>query len=122
MKFNYARTAKTADRLLKRFGATTLIKKTTNTYDPTTGTASGTSIQFSVTAAVFDYEQKFIDGTLIREGDKQAYVSALVLSVPSVGDVMEWLGKDCAIVFVTPLNPAGTNVLYTLRIREIGVI
>ena len=72
--------------------------------------------------AVFDYDQKFIDGTLIRQGDKEGYMSALGISVPLAGDVLTWAGVYCSVIACKSLAPSGLDVLYTLQLRVIGSI
>ena len=73
MSFNYPATAATAKRLLERFGAAATLKRdTTGTYDPSTGTSPVTTESLATTAAVFAYPQRYIDGTLILQGDQQA--------------------------------------------------
>ncbi len=68
---NYPATAATATRLLKRFGAPAVLGRDgPAVYDPTTGTVAPTPLTFPTTAAVFAYAQKYIDGTLILQGDQ----------------------------------------------------
>lgn len=114
--FNYAATAATATRLLTRFGASaTLKRQTTGTYDPATGTTPVTVTELATTAAVFAYDQKYIDGTLIMQGDQRAYMAPAVL--PKQGDVLAWQGKDWQVIAVKQLAPAGTPVIYEAQLR-----
>lgn len=116
MAFNYNATAATAVRLLTRFGAACTLKRTTaGTYNPATGTSTPTVTSLTTTAAVFDYPQRYVDGTLIREGDKQCFCSPSV--VPKQGDVLEWQGADYQVVMVKPVSPAGIPVLFEAQIR-----
>ena len=116
MAFNYAATAATATRLLQRFGAAATLKRTTaGAYNPATGTSTPTETGLSTTAAVFDYPQRYVDGTLIRQGDKQAFCSPGV--VPKQGDVMAWQGVDYQVVMVKPVSPAGVPVLFEAQLR-----
>ncbi|MBV7475394.1 hypothetical protein [Pseudoxanthomonas sp. PXM05] len=115
-QFNYAATAATATRLLQRFGASaTLKRQTTGAYDPSTGTTPVTVTELATTAAVFAYDQKYIDGTLILQGDQRAYL--VPAQVPKQGDVLAWNGKDWRVVAVKPIAPAGTVVLYEAQLR-----
>ena len=114
--FNYPNTAATATRLLQRFGAAaTLKRQTTGTYDPTTGTSPVTTTSMATTAAVFAYPQGYIDGTLILQGDQQAYMAPG--EAPKQGDKLAWQGKDYEVVSVKPVSPAGVPVLYEAQIR-----
>lgn len=114
--FNYAATAATATRLLQRFGAAcTLKRQTTGEYDPATGETPITVTEFPTTAAVFAYDQKYIDGTLILQGDQRAYMAPAV--VPKQGDVLAWQGKDWSVIAIKPLAPAGVDCLFEAQLR-----
>lgn len=116
MTFNYAKTAATATRLLQRFGAAaTLKRETAGTYDPATGTSTITETSLATTAAVFDYDSKYIDGTLILSGDKRAYLAPA--QTPKQGDVLAWQGADYTVVAVKAIAPAGVVALYEAQIR-----
>lgn len=115
-QFNYSKTAATALSLLQRFGAAATVHRTgTATYDPATGTMSPAETDHATTAAVFAYQQKYIDGTLIKEGDQQAYCAPGV--EVKQGDAMTWQGKRYTVVSVKPVSPAGVPVLYEAQIR-----
>jgi hypothetical protein len=114
--FNYAATAATATRLLTRFGAPATIKReVAGTYDPATGTATVTETVFQTIAAVFAYDQKYINGTLILSGDQIAYLIPTV--APKQGDRLVWQGIIYTVVFVKPVSPAGVPVIYEAQIR-----
>jgi len=114
--FPYTRTAATASRLIERFGAVAVLKHLGDaTYDPATSTATPAVTQHPTVAVVVDYDHRQIDGTLIRQGDRRAYMDASV--APRQGDVLAWQGADLQIVAVRPLSPAGTAVLYEAQLR-----
>jgi hypothetical protein len=114
--FNYAATAATATRLLERFGAAaTINRQTTGAYDPETGTAPVTTTTLATTAAVFAYDQKYIDGTLIKQGDQRAYCAPT--NAPAQGDQLVWQGGTFEVIAVKPVSPAGVPVLYEAQIR-----
>jgi len=114
--FNYLNTAATATRLLQRFGAVATLKRTTTgEYDPATGETPLTVESLATTAAVFAYEQKYIDGTLILQGDQQVYLMPAV--EPKQGDTFEWQGRNYQVVSVKPVSPAGVPVLFEAQIR-----
>lgn len=114
--FNYAATAATASRLLERFGAVATLKRVTQgAYNASTGAATASDTEIATVAVVFDYHQKYIDGTLIMAGDKQAYMDPGV--APLQGDKLAWQGVTYTIVAVKPLAPAGTVVLHEAQLR-----
>lgn len=116
MSFDYAKTAATALRLLQRFGAAaTLTRTAAGTYDPSAGTSAETVTSLTTTACVFDYPQKYVDGSLILVGDKQAFLSSE--RTPKQGDVLTWSAVDYTVVAVKAVAPAGTAVLYEAQLR-----
>lgn len=116
MSFDYAATAATATRLLQRFGAAATLRRLgASAYDPATGTDAPTYTDLATTAAVFAYDQKYIDGTLIRQGDQLAYLAPT--QTPAQGDRLTWQGADFEVVAVKPVSPAGVPVLFEAQIR-----
>jgi hypothetical protein len=114
--FNYPNTAATATRLLQRFGAACTLKRTgAAAYDPATGTMQPTITSLPTTATVFAYPQKYIDGSLILQGDQQAFCVPGV--EPKQGDVMTWQRIDYTVIAVKPVSPAGVPVLFEAQLR-----
>jgi len=121
MSFDYDDAAATADELLAEFGQTCVLGSVADgEYDPEQSTAGPVSTAHEVTAALLAYPQKFVDGTLIRAGDKRALVSPLGLTVtPKPGDTLtDAAGAVHQVIDAKPLAPAGTVVLWTLQVRR----
>lgn len=121
MAFDYDDVAGVADELLVEYGqACVLGAVTTGAYDPATGETGTTNTPHSITAAIFNYPQKFIDGTLILTGDKKALASPVGLTVePKPGDTFtDAAGVVHAVVNAKATAPAGTAVLWTLQVRK----
>ncbi|WP_426287544.1 hypothetical protein [Luteibacter sp. E-22] len=122
MSFNYAGTAATATRLLKRFGAAAELIRADGppVYDPEQGTTVPSETTVQTTAAVFDFDQKYIDGTLILQGDKQAFCAPGQRVVQ--GNKLNYKDdtgsmRRAEVVAVKPVAPAGTPVLYVAQLR-----
>ena len=114
----YTGMAATADRLIRKYGAPTTLKRSTSgAYDPNTGTASVTLTSQTVQAVVFNYDQKYIVGTEIRSDDKQVYLSAVGVNPPLPGDIFSWQGQDFTVITAKPLAPSGVQVLYEMQVR-----
>lgn len=114
--FNYPNTAATATRLLQRFGAACVIKSESGTvYDPASGTMAPTYTSLPSTACVFAMPQKYIDGTLILQGDQQAFMAPG--AEPKQGDLVTWAGRDLTVISVKPVSPAGVPVLFETQLR-----
>jgi len=77
MSFNYSKSAKTALKLLTRFGGEiTLSRKTGDSVDPITGViAKGTDASVTTTGLLKPYSDNMIDGTRILTGDKELVLS-----------------------------------------------
>lgn len=124
MTFDYAKTAATGDRLLKRFGAaSSLTRRTEGAYDPNTGSSTVTETVQPCTAAMFDFNTQLsgtrFDGqSLIQSGDKQVYVSSVGMAAPAPGDFLVFGGVSYAVIAVKRLAPSGVDVLYELQVRQ----
>lgn len=117
----YADMALVADDLLYEFGQAGVLGSVTDgAYNPATGEAGPTSTPYAVTAAIFDFPQSYIDGTLIRTGDKRALISPLGLAVtPKSGDTLtDAAGAVFQVVDAKATAPAGQVVLWTLQVRK----
>lgn len=116
----YSDLATTADQMLQEFGApASLLRASGGSYDPTTGGVPADDLTPEpIVAAVFDYAEGLINGSLIQVGDKQAYVSVLGVVPPKTSDIVVWQGARYTIVKPLVLAPAGVNVLYQLQMRK----
>lgn len=111
----------TADTLIDDKGqACTINVVTPGAYDAATGTSTATTVSTAVTAAIFDFPQGLIDGTLIRQGDKKVLMSAYGHSVtPRPADTLtDAAGTVYTIVTAKATAPGGTVVLWTLQVRS----
>ncbi|KAF1045609.1 hypothetical protein [Xylophilus sp.] len=114
--FSYATMAATASRLLKRFGAKASISRIVDgSYDPATGNNPGGTQVFPTVAAIIDYEDRLVDGTMILRGDLRALMDPRVQ--PIQGDRLTWKGKSFAVISVKAVSPAGLVVLYDAQVR-----
>ena len=118
-KFNYGRVSDRAHKLLERFGASVDIKiAVAGEYDPETGITT-TPKTYNGIGAVFDYESKDIDGTLIMSNDRRVYAS--VVGLPdsiSTAAKLVFNGDTYSIITVKKLDPSGMNVLWELQVRK----
>ncbi|WP_426269145.1 hypothetical protein ACN9MB_13040 [Dyella kyungheensis] len=114
--FDYPNTAATATRLLKRFGAAcTIMRESGTAYDSTSGTVVPNYDSLPSTAVVIAMPQRYIDNTLILQGDQQAFCAPDV--EPKQGDQFVWQGKTFSVISVKPVSPAGVPVLFEAQLR-----
>lgn len=126
MKFNYAKSADTAHRMLQKFGLPITIRRvTTGAYDPTIGAAPVTSLDSDGIGALFSFHQRDVDGSRIKVGDQQLLLSpkkvdGTPMPRPSTDDLVV-IGQDHYTIQPSKeLAPAGGPVLYDLHIRGVG--
>ncbi len=124
MTFNYAATAATADRLLKRFGTTLSFERDSEPeYDPGTGNAASTLLEWTAIAAILPaskgtieaFDVRLENGTLIESKLRALLISAVSsVRMPVPGDrVLFPDGKKGVFLGCTPLNVDGrTPVIY----------
>ena len=63
------------------------------------------------------YDQRHIDGELIRAQDKRVMMEASGPE-PTQGDTLEISGQDHAILSVKPLAPSGINLIFECQCRR----
>ncbi|MFK0273656.1 hypothetical protein ACIQUG_08270 [Ensifer sp. NPDC090286] len=107
----------TAQRLISKFGQAGLVTCVTPP-DPVLG-GDPVVTSYPATLVPMAYEARYIDGTTIRSGDMQIYISAVGLAIePTVGDVVTANGTDYAIVAGDPNRYDGvTNVVFIVQGR-----
>jgi len=119
MGFNYASLEATALRLITDFGRdVSIVYKTDGTYDAATDTLSGNSeTPVTVKAVVTLYIQKEIDGTLIKNGDKQMLIAASGVKMPRSSDIVV---DDCEynIINVIEIKTGDTSMIYKIQVRR----
>lgn len=119
MSFNYAKSKATARKLLAKFGQSmTLTQIVHGTYDETTGTATDTTLDTTDTGVILPYSDgvSSMPDSLVLRGDQQILIQMAV--VPKPTDKISANGTVYTIINVSALEPAGTNVLYTLQVRK----
>jgi hypothetical protein len=116
----YAGLRTTAQRMLGDKGrAMTLHKRTSGTYDPTTGTAAIVEVDHACLGAEFDYQALLINGTTIQYGDKRVLVAAQGLdATPDLSDDITSGTTRRHIVGVRSIGPGGVIVVWELQVRR----
>lgn len=126
-KYQYAKLARTAQRLIDRFGN----KETINGFVDVPNLAqpnrpgTRTPIVQQANCVFLNYESKMIDGTAIRAGDMKVLCSPLEASMPlnltgtlTRTDLQTLAVENWSIVEIKELNPGGIKLLYTIQVRK----
>ncbi len=116
----YDTLAETAVRLITEKGrAVSLLYKENGSYSPSSDVMAGSSIETVETvAAITEYQDKLVDGTLILAGDKQALLFAKDLVKPRMSDILTDGGVEWNIVRVGEIGPGDTPIIYKLQLRR----
>ena len=126
MKFNYAKSAATASRLLEKFGQTVELKKSIpGTYDPVDGASADPSeTAATANAVLLDYSiqdsgARFADGSTVRIGDKDCIIEAGLFEVDESTYLTDSEGVVWQLEKVRKLAPAGQpTVIYRANARR----
>lgn len=114
----YQGMAGTASRMLAKFGqAAMLYRPVVGDYDPAMGKAASGAVILHGHAFDYDYSQRDIDGTLIRQGDRRVLLSVEVGTQPETGDKVVIREKWWDVVGVKTIGPEGNAVVYELQVR-----
>ena len=113
----YVHLQATAQRLIAKFGQAGVVTRLTPP-DPILG-GEPVPTSYPATLVPMAYEARYIDGTVIRTGDLQIYISAVGLPIePTVGDIVAANGTDYAIITGDPNKYDGvTNVVFIVQGR-----
>lgn len=119
MAFDYAKAARTAERLLRQFGATGAIRRQVagagSPYDP----GEPTTTDYPALMVVTAFSNREIDGQRILSTDRKVLVEPGVGIEPTTSDLLVTPdGATLTIVNVDLVRPATTTVLYKLQVRQ----
>ena len=112
-KFDYAKSADMAKRLITSFGQLTTVRKITQQSDGNGGVINANTD--TVCNAVFlAYSIAESAQAHIEVGDQKVLIESV--PAPSVGDLVLRGSEIWRIKSVKPLQPSGVNVLYQLQV------
>jgi hypothetical protein len=115
-----------ADRMIEAKGqAVTLTRRASGSYNPATGAASVTTTTQTGKGVILPFAQgiRKAPGTTVLATDRQCLLSALksdgtALTAPQVDDTLTDSNGDVwAVTEVSPLAPAGLDIIYELTLR-----
>lgn len=115
--FNYAEMQTVAAELITEFGQAGTVTRNAPP-DPVNG-GDPVESEYPATLVPMAYDARNIDGTVIKTGDVQIYISAVGLGItPQVDDIATVGGKGYQIVSIDPYNYDGvTNVVFVCQGR-----
>jgi hypothetical protein len=120
---DYAKLGSRAGKLITKYGTRiTISHHNPGTFDPIHGHyVGGGTVSCSAVAIVkapSGTGDKFIDGTLIEQGDRELVIGTGATLSPGVGDYATLGSVTWAIVGVNSVSPAGIDVVYRVLVRK----
>ena len=110
--------------LLNEFGkATTFRQINTSTYDPSTGSSTKSSTDYSVKSYMAQYTLTELTVDSIVRGDRKALLSAFdtsgsAIPAPDEGDLLVGVGDTVRVVSVQTIYSGENVVCYICQVRE----
>lgn len=124
----YDEMADMALEMLAEFGRTISLSRTVGgDYDPDTGTSGGTTETQDATVVILPasngtvqaFDIRYENGTLIEQNLRALTIAAKDLAwVPVAGDKATFDGSDWTFIGCTPVNPAGTPIVYKAAVKR----
>ncbi|KQV31138.1 hypothetical protein [Rhizobium sp. Root1204] len=115
--FNYAEIQAVAAELITEFGQAGTVTRIAPP-DPVNG-GDPVETAYGAVLVPMAYDQRYLDGTTIRAGDVQIYISSVGLPIkPTVGDTVLCGGVEYLVMNADPINFDGvTNVVFVCQGR-----
>lgn len=115
----------TAKRLIEKFGETSTHRRHEDGSPPDPNQpwnpGTETEVDTPVSAVWLNYDQKRVDGQLIKIGDQEVLIPGSDLSAapdPETDLMLRASGEQWSIQSVDVLSPNGQRILYTLHCRQ----
>lgn len=115
----------TAERLIAKNGELVTLRNYTAAAPPDPSMpwkpgGNSPNDQPDVAAVFLDYNQKWVDGTVIQQGDRRVLMPGADVSEPSrlSGQIIRGSGETWNIENVKPLDPNGQIIIYDIQVRQ----
>lgn len=116
----YETSVNLAKRLIETKGRmVSIVYRSQGIYNPTNDDIAGASSETVDVYGVFlDYDERNIDGTLIRQGDKKMLLAAKNIQRPIINDIINDGEIEYSIVNIKELAPGDETIIYQLQLRK----
>ena len=109
---------RTAESLIETFGAPATLQRVTTTFNASSGTTVETTADESIIVTPPEpFDQRRIDGTLIRESDLRTLMKGRSISAPSIGDRLTLYGETYQVVRSVPAYAGTVPAYYEIQLR-----
>ena len=113
------RLAETTFRQIKDKGRAITLRLTESNFKPATGATTSKNTDTPTVGVFSDFEERQIDGSVIKAGDKQVLVAARGLPVVPTTAYKVIDGSEVwNVEHVDTLQPGPSPILYKLRLRR----
>lgn len=110
--------------LVSERGTQVTFRRTSSTYDPSSGTTTDTTDDETVNAVFTQYRLSEVDGSNIQRGDRKVLMSAFqtngsaLSKSPKVNDEIVGQGQTVSVVNSQQMQDAGVTVAWVLQVRS----
>jgi hypothetical protein len=117
---DYAALASRAGALLAKYGQGMVLARTTKgARDISTGTpAAGSTETWTGSGIEIEFDNRSIDGTMVKVGDKRILLSAPSVAQPKSGDTLTYAGETWRVEQAKIIKPGTVAVLYDVQVRK----
>lgn len=106
--------------IIAKYGKSATFSASTGTYNPASGNVANTATTYSKKIIPpYAYENKYVDGDIIKQGDMRSGVAASGLEfTPTPGMSVEIDSATWKIIAVSPVYTGELIAMYELQLRK----
>jgi len=113
-------------RLVEEYGQQLTLRRSTSSYDPTTGSNTTTTNDYDIQGKFSDYQRNLIDGSLVKVGDRQLFISSIdpvnssneIAVEPKQGDEIIGSRTKMQVVSVQYIEESADVIGYIAQVRN----
>jgi len=94
----------------------TVYRETDNAFDAVLGKSQSVTSTYTLNCVVDTYDIEELDGTNVKANDIKLLTEATD-NVPAIGDLVFVGSTNKRIMNVSPVSPAGINIIYEVQVR-----
>jgi len=122
---DYSAIATRVKGLLTTYGTTMVLSRySPGTFNPITGRyASSSTLTCNVIGIIkspfrHNMGDRFLDGSLILEGDRELIIATSSTYTPGLGDTITAASVDYSVVGLHTIEPSGMDIVYRCLVRR----
>lgn len=121
--FDYNKIAKTSQLSIQKYGMPIIfVKKEEGEYDPNTGTNPSIETQYNAFGVRDNAGIREVQAGGFSVGSVTMYIDGNSIPKPDTTDYIIFEGTKWGIENVESIEPAGTPLMYTIELKDLGKI